>query len=296
MMLTAAAQGALAGDWELTEPASADVIVTAAGVWKELDRVILDNPDQIVAVVAGDTEELPPGILSLRFPIDARALLELLALAEHRALTAVASHTADPEHPLIHLARLLRATELPVAYDVVWRITGLSRAPIHVAPGQRQLFSTESLLGLQHVDILAEIDVTSVSLAELQTEGMRAKPLAMLQWSIGLRTGALGLLPWLAADTTFQLRAFPEFQILHHEPAHRRLAAALSRPIAGIRAAMGLLRLDLPTVIGFVNAADLCGYLDSHASAPDPQARRASGSRGKLAQLMRRALGLEQPQ
>lgn len=291
-MLAAVAQGVLAGDWRITDPARADVVVTSAGKWNNLDRAVLLNPHQLVAVLADENEALPPGILRLDPPINTEGLLELLSLTEQRALGTAEPEVAEPEHPMFHLARLLRSAHAGAGDDSAWCITGLSRAPIYVIPADNQLFSSESLLALQHVDVQAEIDFFPVSPADIDAAGTRAKPLAMLQWSVGLRTGVLGLLPWLLADATFQLRTLPEFQILHHEPCHRRLAAAFSRPVHGIRAAMGLTRLDLTTVSGFVNAADLCGYLDSQAPTPDVQTRSSSGSRGRLAQLMRRALRL----
>jgi hypothetical protein len=112
----------------------------------------------------------------------------------------------------------------------------------------------------------------------------------MLQWTVGLLTGPLGLLPWLEPDATFRLRAFPEFQALHHEPVHRRMAAAFAQPVVGLAAATQLMRIDTPTVVGFLNGAELCGYLQTAPLAK--AARRRNSARGSLVASFRRALGI----
>jgi hypothetical protein len=121
------------------------------------------------------------------------------------------------------------------------------------------------------------------------------KPIVMLQWLVGLQTGALGLLPWIDSSQPLRLTRYPEFQILHHMPAHRRIAAALSRPRDGVGAVAALTNEDLPTVAGFVNAVSLCGYLCS--TAPDSKtsgvaARAPNAARRSLFASFRKALGI----
>src|SRR5690606_29380782 len=177
-----------------------------------------------------------------------------------------------------------------------WRVTGLSRAPIYIAPHRRQFFCTESLRTVHRFDVRNGIELTLLPSTNLPVADEQPKPMVMLQWSVGLLTGALGLLPWLNPSATLRLQRFPEFQILHHEPVHRRLAAAFSRPVAGIDAAVELTMLDRQAVCSFVNGAELCGYLRTSHQSDVPArtpARPASGSRRGLVQLLRRALGIE---
>jgi hypothetical protein len=104
----------------------------------------------------------------------------------------------------------------------------------------------------------------------------------------------MGLIPWIKSDSIFQLKQFPEFQILHHSIEHRRTAAALSRARAGVQAICDVTDVDPRTVIGFINAASLCGYLRVSESGPVKTAAKkiAVGSRRGLFEGFRRALGI----
>jgi hypothetical protein len=292
MLMLALADGSLRAQWNIVDAQRADVIILSAEQIEE--RIPLSRGDRLVAVLVGASDRVPAGIPTLSWPIRMEDLLELLKQAELQALAR--SNAASSDHPLIQLANLLRSLSRNVSRDDAWRITGLSRTPIYVAPGRHQFFCTESLRTVHRFDIRNAIGLSPIPVSDLPSNHEQPKPIVMLQWSIGLLTGALGPLPWIKTSATLRLQRFPEFQILHHEPVHRRLAAAFSRPIAGIDSAAELTRLDKQAVCSFVNAADLCGYLriteraTTNAAAP---VKAAKSTKRTLAQLLRRALGIE---
>jgi hypothetical protein len=291
MLLMALADGSLKGRWYETDPAAAHLLVTSPRIYSALDASGLLNPNKIVAMVVRDDEPLPPGALKISWPISIDGMLELLQLAERRALESSAEqNVARADHPLVHLAELLRHPGGGASDREILRIGGLMPSPIHVVPSRKQFHSTDSLRGLQRLDIRSEILIDKLPLAQLPADAGEPQPLVILQWSLGLATGTLGLLPWLSTESTFRLRSFPELQILPHRPVHRRLAAAFSHPVAGIAQAGAMTDLDPPTICGFLNAADLCGYL-STSRAPGRRAQRRPTNRSLL-QAFRRALGI----
>jgi hypothetical protein len=294
MMMMALADGSLRARWSLTHTRDASVIIVGVEMLDRLEDLSQDN--RIAVALVGAADRVPPGTRTISWPIRVEALLDLLKQAEARQFTS-RSRAAASDSPLVRLAKLLRpAGQSEAPPGDAWRVTGLSRAPIYIAPARRQFFCTESLRSVHRFDFRSEIELTPLPVTELPLAQEHPKPIVMLQWSIGLLTGALGPLPWLKTSATLRLQRFPEFQILHHEPIHRRLAAAFSRPVAGIDAAVELTRLDRHAVCSFVNGAELCGYLrtsdpsDLPARAPT---RTTTGSRRSLAQLLRRALGIE---
>lgn len=290
MLMMALADGSLRAHWNIVAPERANVIVLSADLTDQLTT--LARNDRLVALLVGAADTAPPRTPTLRWPIRMEELLELLKRAEMQSFAR--SNDVAADHPLIRLADLLRPQS--AASRDAWRITGLSRTPIYVAPARRQFFCAESLRTIHRFDVRNDISLAPVSLADLPLGQEQSRPIVMLQWSIGLLAGTLGPLPWINSAATLRLQRFPQFQILHHEPAHRRLAATFSRPVPGIDAAVELARLDRQTVCGFVNAADLCGYLRviERATVPNNLAARSTRSpKRTLAQLLRRALGIE---
>jgi hypothetical protein len=292
MLMMALADGSLRARWRLVDASHARVIILDAA---KIDRLPgLNQDNRIVAVLAGTADSVPAGARTLDWPIRAEALLALLRDAEAQAHAPRADATSG--RPLIRLAELLRRTNLHATHGDAWLVTGMTRAPMYIAPQRKQFFCTESLRTLHRFDVRNDFEIAPIPATALPIANERPKPIAMLQWSIGLLTGTLGPLPWIDAAATLQLQRFPEFQILHHEPAHRRLAAAFSRPVAGIDAAIEITKLDRHAVCSFVNGAELCGYLrtsDQPPSVARSAARTTVGSKRSLIQLLRRALGIE---
>lgn len=292
MLMMALADGSLRARWISVDATEADAVILGAEAIDRLDEFA--RTKRLVAVLVGAADCVPPGTRTLNWPIRAEALLELLQEAEAQPAPTAAAATLD--RPLVRLAQLLRRGDHDGLRGEAWCVTGLSRTPIYVVPQLRQFFCTESLRTVHRFDVHNDIDLTPMPIAELPIGHEHPKPIVMLQWSIGLLTGALGPLPWLNPSATLRLQRFPEFQILHHEPVHRRLAAALSRPVAGIDGAIALTLLDRHTVCSFVNGAELCGYLrtgDPLPSAARTPARAPTGTKRTLAQILRRALGIE---
>jgi hypothetical protein len=292
MLLLALAEGSLRGHWQISEPATAQVLVTSATAFAEVARLLPTSRARLVAVLAEEAAYVPPpGTVKIDRPIGMDALLELLTLAESRMTAQPIAPATAEEHRLIQLAGLIRA-EGAVPDSRAWVITGLGRGPIWAVPSRRQFFCAESLFAVQTLDLHTGISLSPRPIEELPAERIQPRPLVMLQWTVGLLTGPLGLLPWLDPDDIFQLRTFPEFQVLHHEPAHRRTAAAFSRPVDGISAATELVQLDRAAVAGFLNGAELCGYLHTTPGKKGARARYRSRARGTLVQIFRRAFGI----
>ena len=292
MMASAIGDGTLVARWCLAKPASAHLVIgspESAGNILSTSGAGL-NPEQVVAVLAGESDAEVEGAVKLPWPIRIEHLLDLLRTVERRVLKVTVMPEADAAHPLVRLAALLRHAEEPA--DLSWRITGLGRAPIYIAPARRQYFCAESLRMLRSFDNGSRLDFMPVPPRDLPTEFTQPKPIAMLQWSVGLLAGPLGILPWLEAGAAWRLRRFPEFQILHHEPAHRRLAAAFSRPAQTISAVADWTQIQPEAVVGFVNGAELCGYLHSEEPAPEAANHGPDASRQGLAEILRRALGI----
>ena len=292
MMASAIGDCTLVARWCLAQPAKAHLVVGSPEAAAEIvaDTVADRNPEQVVAVLAGESDAEVPGTERLPWPIRIEQLLSLLRTVERRVLKVSVMPEADAAHPLVRLAALLRHAEEPA--DLSWRITGLGRAPIYITPARRQYFCAESLRMLRSFDSGSRLDFMPVPPRDLPTEFTQPKPIAMLQWSVGMLAGPLGILPWLEANAAWRLRRFPEFQILHHEPAHRRLAAAFSRPAQSIATVAEWTQIQPETVVGFVNGAELCGYLHSEEAAPEAASRGPDASRQGLAEILRRALGI----
>lgn len=284
----------VAGLWRITDPAKAHLIIaggpSSAG---RHGQQLTQHRQTVVAVLMGESDAAVEGCLKLAWPIRLDDVVALLEMIERRVPSNGAMPPAMREHSLIRLAGVLRHSDAP--NDFAWRIDGLTKGPTYVAPARKLCFSGDSLMSIGRFDMAREVEFDPISLDALPESSERRKPIVMLQWWVGLLTGPLGLLPWLNPAGTLRLRRFPEFQILHHLPAHRRLAAALSRPISGVDAAADLTQLQSVSVTGFVNAAELCGYLSS-MDMPEsnrPSERRAPDSRQSLVQIFRKALGIE---
>jgi hypothetical protein len=292
MMASAIGDCTLVARWCLAKLETAHLVIgspeAAAGI--VADCAAERNPEQVVAVLAGESDAEVEGTEKLPWPIRIEHLLALLRTVERRVLKVSVMPEADASHPLVRLAALLRHAEGPA--DLCWRIVGLGRAPIYIAPAHRQYFCAESLRTLNRFENGGRLDFMPVPPRDLPTEFTQPKPIAMLQWSVGLLTGPLGILPWLEASSGWRLRRFPEFQILHHEPAHRRLAAAFSRPAQSISAVADWTQIAPEAVVGFVNGAELCGYLHAEELAAEASSLGPDASRQGLAHILRRALGI----
>jgi hypothetical protein len=252
---------------------------------------------QIIAAVVGESDVVTFDCVKLPWPIKSASLLELLGKVERRIRksdSALPSGIlpASEANKLVQLAMLIR--DAPSGDKLAWRISGLAERSIYVVPGQGTFISGDSLLHLLQLDMNLVPKFVPFPHENLPPLGEQ-KPIRMLQWLIGLRIGHMGLLPWIKADSTFSLKQLPEFQLLHHSPEHRRIAAALSRPRAGIKVVSEVTELRVGTVVAFINAASLCGYLkisDGGGAAAPASNGMSGGSRRTLFQVLRKALGI----
>jgi hypothetical protein len=284
--------------WCMGEPNTAHLVLVAPDNAQAQEFVAANgqNSRQVIAALVGESDTVSFACEKLPWPIRLTSLLELLKKVEDRMKTAAnAPRTVVTQAPadnnLVRLATLVRGTDH--GDKVAWRITGLSDRPMYVAAPQKAFIFEDSLLHLLQLHTEVELDFVPMPLEALPETGQR-KPIRMLQWLIGLRTGRLGLLPWIDPDSSFRLRQFPEFQLLHHTAEHRRIAAALSRTRYGISSISEMTEINARIVVSFVNAVSLCGYLKiGEPGAAATAARKISGgTRRALFQVFRKALGI----
>jgi hypothetical protein len=253
---------------------------------------------QKFAVLAGETDTVPNGCLRLAWPIRLENLLSLLWTVgrkvekETRGISKATALPAQREglgSDLIRFASLLRAGG--GSAGTYWRVEGVSKRPLHVSPAEQSFFFGESLMLLRNLNPNTRLEFIPVPKEEF-TLHVGRKPLVMLRWLVGLQTGALGLLPWIDGTQTMRLSRYPEFQMLHHQAAHRRIAAALSRPRRGVEVIAEITNEDVATVVGFVNAVSLCGYLLSLGESAEAPKTVLSETRRSLFKSFRKALGI----
>lgn len=287
--------------WVFGDTADANLIVT--GSESEEGRAIINAPvekaGRVYAILAGQADAVPAGCLKLPWPIRMEDLLLLLQAVEQRTKTSAEPDTATavPEpatdNGLIRLASFLRDSDNSGS-NAAWKIEGASRRPIHIAPGEKVFYFGESLSNLREIDADIQLNFVPVPIEELSELAGR-KPLAMLQWLVGLQTGPYGLLPWIDNKSAMKLRRFPAFQILHHTTAHRRVAAVLSRPRREVDTIAELAGVEPAFVRNFINAANLCGYLiQVDGKSSKLAARTGTAKRPRsLFKSFRKALGIE---
>lgn len=294
----AVAGGGLAARWRMCDAADACLVVVGAGSSEGARFVAQPDLQQgkVVAVLAGESDQVPAGCTRLPWPIRLEHVLALLKRIEQTPVSAPSAKRSaaarGPESHLVRFASLLRdAATAP--RNLVWRISGMHKRSIYVALGERAFYFADSLAHLRTVDPDVELEFVPVPAEAAPGHGTR-RPIVMLQWTVGLLNGPIGLLPWIDAAGAFRLKRFPEFQMLHHAPSHRRMAAALARPRHGLDQVVALTESDSASAAGFINAASLCGYLTVlEAKEPAAAAPRApSGSRRALFSSFRRALGI----
>ena len=298
IMGVAAMSGALKHHWVMCNPGRADLIVLSADSVSQMPGAKRDSKRQVLAILAGEADEVPSGYHKLPWPIRLEHVVSLLGIVESKAEKAKrpsnVSSPAEPGHDnhLIGLAFILRAG-IAAAPGVIWRVNGIAEDPLHIALAERVFYFNDSLDSLR--GLAADIRLAFVPVPIEAMRAMRgSRPLIMLQWLVGLETGVYGLLPWIDTQRAMQLRRYPEFQVLLHTPAHRRIAAALARPRASAEVLAKMTGEDPVTIAGFINAVSLCGYLIS-VGAELPRhsvAAFADTAKRTLFKSFRKALGI----
>lgn len=287
--------------WVFTDPADANLVITDSD--SDEGRAIIDardeKEDRVCAILAGEADAVPAGCLKLPWPIRLEDLLRLMRTVEKRteasveADVAVAAPEPDANNGLLQLASFLRDSDNSRS-NAAWKIEGVARRSIYIAPGENVFYFGESLTILREIDADIQVNFVPVPIEEL-TGRAGKKPLAMLQWLIGLQTGSFGLLPWIDKELAIKLRRFPAFQILHHTTAHRRIAAVLSRPRRKIDTIASLAGVEPTQACNFINAANLCGYLSQVEGKSSKRAASVGVVRRprSLFKSFRKALGIE---
>jgi hypothetical protein len=291
--------------WVMSVPEKADLLVVNSDWPPPRIRSSANGMRQIVAVLAKDSDEVPGGYLRLRSPIRLENLLSLLTAVEgsaeriwrERLTRAGAGVSEDMLSPLLELAALIREETIRREGDgaepsgALWSASGFTEQPLIICPGERAFYSDEPLIS---PSLEKDVPIEIVPVAEHEAGPLSGKrPLVMLQWAVGLYSGRNGLLPWIGLERPIRLTRYPPFTALWHAPAHRRIAAALSRPRNDLQAICQVARSDVRTVTGFINAASLCGFLRSAPPDPAPARTGRPVVRRSLLQSFRRALGIK---
>lgn len=300
IMVMAVTSGQLDHRWVMGEMNDAVLVVTAVDSQERaaLESAVSVRHGKILAVLAGESDEVPRGVLRLPWPIRLEGLIPLLKYVEKNAAKLVRRAErqtvppSDAENHLLRLASMLRATE-GSGVSAVWRVDGLSKQSLYVALGDDAFYYKDSLATLRNIDAAKKLEFIPEPVETLHArDGER--PLIMLRWLVGIQTGAFGLLSWIDRDRAMRLKRYPAFQMLHHTSGHRRIAAALARPRVGVSELVQLTGENATTVAGFVNAAALCGYLvtDSAVGERTVSRKLILGPKRALIQSFRRALGI----
>ena len=287
--------------WVATDAAAANLVVTdaASSAGRELIESSKDNEGLLVAVLAGEADEVPEGCLKLAWPIRVEEMLRLLITAQkhlEQFESSPSTLTADAQGEssgLVQVASMLRDSD-DKGSNTAWRIDGLSSRPVYISAGDGIFCFGGSLIKLRALDPQLQASFVPIPIEDISAKNDK-KPLVMLQWLIGLQTGQFGPLPWMDKEMAMKLRRYPAFHVLHHSSAHRRIAAVLSRPRRNVENIANLARADIAEVHGFINASNLCGYLQFCESKSSKRAK-ASASSGRpraFFNKLRNALGIE---
>jgi len=286
--------------WMMTVPATANLVVVAADSEAGLAAAAASAGRQTFAVLAGEADAVPSGCLKFAWPIRLENTVSLLAAVERKIekngqpgakAAQLGPARVGPANgsDLIRLASMLREGGGPAG--TVWRVDGISKRPLYVAPADKAFYFNESLVVLRDSSAFAQLSFVPVPIEELSVL-VGKKPLVMLQWLVGLLSGSLGLFPWIESTQAVRLTRYPDFQVLHHLPAHRKMAALLTRPRRNAQTIAAALGEEVETVIGFINAASLCGYLMVVSDAQPVGQAAPNVAKRSLFQSFRKALGI----
>jgi hypothetical protein len=295
--------------WMVRDAAQADLIVIHAASWAEVDRSRTVNEQglPLVAVLAAESEAVPRGGTKLQTPVTLEQLTVLLGTVERRhdkahpppkgdtSAPGASTILRDPgRNPLVRLAALIREGA-HAQKNSAWRVFGLGRHPVVIATAAKQFHYADE------IDTLAVGASSTIALEPVALEQIpdlpAERPLALLQWQVGLLTSDIGLLPWINPAAAFKLRRYPHLIALRQVSVHRRIAAVLSLPCLNVEHICAMTGIDQRIVTGFVNAASLCGYLTEVEATAVPKAvpATAPAPRRSLFASFRKALGISSP-
>lgn len=293
--------GLLRETWIFTNVAAANLVVT--NLDSEEGRALINGGEgmkgQLYAALAGEADEIPAEFLRLSWPIRLENLIKLLQAVEEKAEQLGPQSDKPPatapieDSGLLRFASFLRESD-NAETNTAWKIEGVGRRSVYVSPADKVFYFGESLNRLRGIDPDIQLNFVPVPIESVGGKAGK-KPLTMLQWLIGLQTGASGLLPWIDNDLAMMLRRYPAFHILHHTPEHRRIAAVMSRPRKNVEIIASTAGVDALLVYSFVNATNLCGYL-SQKEVKSLKGTSALGLTKRpraLFKSFRKALGIE---
>jgi hypothetical protein len=276
--------------WRISAVEEADLVIMAPD--SAAARVLFAGPALrhgavTAALVAAADAQQPPQCERLPWPVRANDLRDLLLKVEAHVVGGAEDSTGltvprpGSHGPLLQLARLLRAVnEASVAPRSAWRIRGIAPTPLYVAPGTTTFVYAGSVMQLRHRLSGDSLEITRIAADEVPLAA-GGKPLVMLQWLVGVLLGQHGLLPWIDPDAVHRLTGEPDFTILQHTSAHRRIAALLVKEAALIPDILRLAQVDQESVHELLNAASLTGKLVT-PGVPPAAGSKASTNTGKV--------------
>jgi hypothetical protein len=307
IMASAVVKRAFKHRWVIGKPENADFLIVVAGSVEsaELAAVTRSDSNPVIVVMAGESDSVPEGCKRISWPFRYDELIPMLNNLENQRAVNDESQAEVPQtdkrqlesessNPIIRLALMIKDSSGDSGSNKrAWQVDGIAESPIFVIPGEPYFYFKGSLAGLQNLAADAELNFSTVPAEEIEIKSAR-KPLLMLQWLVGINSGSFGLLPWLQDQRAYKLRRYPAFEMLHHTPEHRRIAATLTRPCQNMQQIAQLTHADDKTIAGFVNASNICGYLlaaDSKTMGTTT-AKKSGAPRRALIQSFRKALGI----
>ncbi len=286
--------GSASKGWRMSALNQADLVVIAPD--DSAAQAALDNraayPRAAFAALVGEADVVPPGCLRLAWPIRTDHVIHLLKTVEALREAPSPPTPAAADSDVLKLASLLRSVTDERDPNVTWKVRGTPDHSVYIVPVARKFFYRPALPRLRAMPLNVALTFERIG-SNAVPGGVNPRPLVVLQWLVGSLTGPLGMLPWIEPGTALRMRRWPDFPVLYHDPRHRRIAALLSERVSPVTDLMHLTRLDSATVTGFVNAANLCGYVVPVAAGAAATIRQmGDGSRRSLFERLRGALGI----
>ena len=273
--------------WSLAEAATADVMIASCdgdpaslAAWRASGKPLV--------LVIDDRSSWPPAPFVLRHPF---RVMQLLSILDDVAEQFQARPSAAMRDRAAWAAAESLRQCMPHATGADWQVARASDGrQVWIGRGHAHA-DADALAGLRECDMrVGAFESTGIP----PPASAKAFALCDLAWFIGLG-GDGDLAPWLARDSAYRLRRWPDFgrlgagkgllELCAHATTHAWAPAPLAR-------ATGQPLVD---VHRFLNAASLAGLLASAqasvAGPPTPRPAAASGGWHRLLGGLRRRLG-----
>ena len=274
-------QGRAAAEWQLSDPAQADVVL--APTQHGVDAIA--KAGKAVVFVVEERNAWLDAPFVLRHPFRVMQLLSILDAVSTHLQPANASAPAGSwsgAHALRQLLTRGNTSQWHVADGAhgerLWIGSGLAAAtPATLAALRAGGFKPGAF----------------VPTAAGPHDACETMPRQDAAWYVGL-SASTELAPWLSATTSYRLRRWPDFGRIEATPAMLRLSAAAATAANTPPALAASAQLSMAQTHRFLNAASLAGLLvvAPHSATASRSAPAAPGSWTRLFGGLRRRLGM----